>query len=134
MCLLFDSSSSIQVSLIRPLAFSHGGDIAPLHYSREYLLNLQHEPNTLHPNFEFHIPKFTSNKKKRGSRRGVGNRLKKSGYRPPHPAITLSNVRSIRNKMDELPTLIMHDSDLPTKQPNILYRNLAVRTNYRCWT
>ena len=39
------------------------------------------------------------------------NRLKKSGYRPPHPAITLSNVRSIRNKMDEHSTLIMHDSD-----------------------
>ena len=28
-----------------------------------------------------------------------------------YPAIPLSNVRSIRNKMDELSTVIMHDSD-----------------------
>ena len=40
--------------------------------------------------------------------RGVRNRLKKSGYRPPFSTITLSNVRSIQN---DLSTLIMHDSD-----------------------
>ena len=33
-CLLFESSLSIQVSPSRPLAFSHGAAIAPLHYSR----------------------------------------------------------------------------------------------------
>ena len=49
--------------------FSHGAAIAPHHYSHEYLLNLQYEPNTLPPNLEFDIPKFTSDKTKRGSRR-----------------------------------------------------------------
>ena len=39
------------------------------------------------------------------------NRLKKSAYMPPLAAITLCNVLSILNKMDELSTLIMHDSD-----------------------
>ena len=110
MCLLLDSSSTIQVSPSRPLVFSQGAAIAPHHYSREYLLNLQYEPNTMPPNLELDIPKFTSHKKKRGSRGGVRNRLKKSDYRPPFPVITLSNVRSIRNKMNELSTLIVHDS------------------------
>ena len=46
-CLLFDSSSAIQISLSRPLVFSHGAAIAPLQYSREYLLNLQYGHNNI---------------------------------------------------------------------------------------
>ena len=100
-----------QRSLSRPLVFSHGTAIATLQYSREYLLNLQYRPNILPPKFDFNIPKITSNMTKCGSRRGVRNHIETCGYRPPHPAITLYNVRSIRYKMDELSTLLMHDSD-----------------------
>ena len=87
-------------SSLRSLQTMRTVHIAPLHYSREYLLNLQYEPITLPLNLEFDIPKFTSNKNKRGSRGGVRNRLKNSGYRSPLPAITLSNVQCIQNKMD----------------------------------
>jgi len=66
--LLFDSSSAIQVSLSQPLVFSLGTAIAPLQYSREYLLNLQYGPNILPPYLEFDIPKIMSNKKKCGWR------------------------------------------------------------------
>ena len=66
--LLFDSSLSIQVWSSRPVAFSQGAAIAPLHYCRKYLLNLHFEPKILPPNLEFDIPKFACNKKKRGSR------------------------------------------------------------------
>lgn len=40
--------------------------------------------------------------KKRGSRGGVRQRLKRRGHKPPLPVITLSNVRSLRSKTDEL--------------------------------
>ena len=107
-CLLLDPTSATEASP-RPSAplvfFCHGAAIAPLQYSREYLLNLQYGPNILPPNLESDIPNIVNNKKKRGSRGGVRNRLKKSGYRPPLSAITL-NVRSLQNKMDELSTLI----------------------------
>ena len=111
-CLLLDPTSAIEASPSAPLVFfCHGAAIAPLQYSREYLLNLQYGPNVLPPNLESDIPNIVNSKKKRGSRGGVRNRLKKSGYRPPLPAITLSNVRSLQNKMDELSTLITYDSD-----------------------
>jgi len=38
-CLLFHSASAIHVSPCRPLVFCHSTAIAPLQYSREYLLN-----------------------------------------------------------------------------------------------
>ncbi|KAI0240090.1 hypothetical protein LSAT2_009191 [Lamellibrachia satsuma] len=50
-------------------------------------------------------------KKKRGSRGGVRNRLKKRGCRLPLPAITLSNVHSLQNKMDKLSALTKYDGD-----------------------
>ncbi len=43
--------------------------------------------------------------RKRGRRGGVRQRLRKRGSRPPLPSMILSNVRSLRNKMDELRTL-----------------------------
>ena len=112
LCLLLDPTSAIEASPIVPLVFfCYGAALAPLQYTREYLLNLQYGPNILSPNLESDIPNIVNNKKKRGSRGGARNRLKKSGYRPPLPAITLSNVRYLQNKMDELSTLITYDSD-----------------------
>ena len=131
MSLLFDSSSTMQVSPSRPLVFSHGAAIAPLQYSREYLLNLQYGPNMLPPNLDFNVHKITRYKTKCGSRGGVRNHLEKYGYRPSLPAITISNVRSIRNKMDELSTLHMHDSY--NRRKSLLYFTetcLTERTTY----
>lgn len=44
----------------------------------------------------------TGFKKKRGRRGGVRARLKRRGVKTPVPAITFGNVRSLRNKIDEL--------------------------------
>lgn len=50
-------------------------------------------------------------RRKRGSRGGIRNRMRRRGSRLPLPAITLSNVRSLRNKADELSSLVRTDSD-----------------------
>ena len=47
--------------------------------------------------------------KKCGSRGGVRERLKKRGSRHPLPTITLSNVRALQNKMEELTALVRFD-------------------------
>ncbi|KAK0156289.1 hypothetical protein N1851_000436 [Merluccius polli] len=49
-------------------------------------------------------------RRKRGSRGGIRNRLRRRGSRLPLPAITLSNVRSLNNKLTELSAL-QYDSD-----------------------
>ena len=95
------------------------GGAAILH-SREYLLSFQHV-DTPAPSLDVdwgdvYWSAVTQNfkpkrKKKRGSRGGVRNRLKKRGCRLPLPAITLSNVRSLQNKMDELLALTNYDGD-----------------------
>ena len=41
-------------------------------------------------------------KKKHGSRGGIKRRVRARGSKPPLPTIDLSNVRSLRNKIDEL--------------------------------
>ena len=91
--------------------FRHEPAIVPF-YSRESLLSfiLQNLPP---PDFglDFSGKIKKKSKKKRGSRGGVRNRLKRNGYRPPLPSITLSNVRSIQNKLDELSALLRHDCD-----------------------
>lgn len=56
--------------------------------------------------------------KKRGSRGGVRHRLWKRRSRFPLPAITLTNVRSISNKLDELALRAEHDSEF--RQSNIV--------------
>lgn len=50
-------------------------------------------------------------RRKRGSRRGIRNRLRRGGSRLPLPAITLSNVQSLNNKLTELSALINYDAD-----------------------
>lgn len=49
--------------------------------------------------------------KKRGSRGGVRHRLWRRRDRFPLPAMTLSNVRSINNKLDEFKVRAMHEQD-----------------------
>ena len=92
-----------------------------LAYSREYLLELgRREPLTaaqispLTDNIPLellHGHKRRRIRRKRGSRGGIRNRLRRRGSRLPLPAITLSNVRSLRNKTEELSTLIQFDQD-----------------------
>ncbi len=49
--------------------------------------------------------------RKRGSRGGKRERLRRRGCRLPLPGIILSNVKSLRNKIDELSALIRYDED-----------------------
>ena len=100
----------------------HGGD--RIAYSREFLLGLQ---CTVHAQT---MPGMTSidienycrgctgrgeknrEKKKRGCRGGIRKRLKRRGCRKlPLPTITLTNARSLVNKMDELSALQKFDGD-----------------------
>ncbi len=53
----------------------------------------------------------TSRSKGRGSRGGIRNRLQRRGSKLPLPAITLSNVRSLNDKMIKLSALIHYDTD-----------------------
>ena len=88
---------------------------AAILHSHEYLLNFQHVDSPA-PSLDVDLSDVTQNfkpkrKTKRGSRGGVRNRLKKRGCRLPLPAITLSNVRSLQNQMDELSALTKYDGD-----------------------
>lgn len=47
-------------------------------------------------------------KRKRGKRGGIRQRVRARGTRPPLPTILLSNVRAIRNKMDELEACVRY--------------------------
>lgn len=98
----------------------HHGMAIQFLYTRSHLLDLRY---ALHQDLQLEtgIPDCIlwntiktsrhKNSKKRGSRRGVRNRLKRRGRRLPLPAITLSNVRHLHNKMNELSALIMNDGD-----------------------
>ncbi|KAK7907136.1 hypothetical protein WMY93_015748 [Mugilogobius chulae] len=60
-------------------------------------------PGTYHPRYEG----IKSGEKKRGPRRrgrrgGVRQRLRRRGSRPPLPSVILCNVRSLKNKIEEL--------------------------------
>ncbi len=57
-------------------------------------------------------------KKKRGSRGGVRHRICRRRSRPPLPVITLSNVRSVSNKLDELTLRAKHDCEF--RQSNLV--------------
>ena len=111
MCLLCRSSSAIQILTSDRPTLRHDCDfMSAIQYSREFLLKLQYNVISL-PTPDFGINHTTTHKKKRGSRGGIRNRLKRCAFRPPLPAITFSNVRSLQSKMDELSTLTSHDSD-----------------------
>ena len=121
-CLVTDLAQTIFV----PRASQHGGGHI-LTYTREYLLslNIQHDTDTPAPAFIFDMTNTTrkdnnsngsgnnnnKRRKKRGSRGGIQNRLKRRGCRLPLPAITFSNVRSLQNKMDEISALSKLDGN-----------------------
>lgn len=74
-------------------------------YTREDLLQLRSADFGAPPN----LPDCLRNRvtastcrRKRGHRGGVRRRFRRRGNRPPLPAIILSNVRSLQQKMDEL--------------------------------
>ncbi len=95
-------------------------------YSREYLMSLQR--HTGHVDLELlthdcpeiaQKPNFKAkNLKKRGARGGIRARLRKRGARFPLPMITLSNVRSLNNKMDELMARVKVENDF--KMSNLI--------------
>lgn len=49
--------------------------------------------------------------RRRGKRGGIRQRVRKRGLRPPLPAITVSNVRSMSNKLDELRANIRYNNE-----------------------
>ena len=82
-------------------------DGVQLSYSKSQLLELgrrEIKPN----NFNKYV--ISIRKRKRGRRGGVKERLRRTG-KPPLPTIILSNVRSIRNKIDNISGLCKYDKD-----------------------
>lgn len=85
-------------------------------YSRETLLSLRGDVSSLPRNISLPLDcrcilRRKTKQKKRGSRRGIRNRLRRRGSRHPLPVMTLSNVRSLNNKLDELSLLLRYDED-----------------------
>ncbi|KAK0137741.1 hypothetical protein N1851_026045 [Merluccius polli] len=76
-----------------------------LTYTREVLLALRFKgtmPPAGLPEAVIGSSAGGARRRKRGRKGGVRQRVRRRGNRPPLPSIVLSNVRSIRNKMDEL--------------------------------
>lgn len=87
-------------------------------YSREFLLSYGSKPNSLGPDITLphellRVRRLNKKqkRKKRGSRGGVKNRLRRRGSRHPLPVITLSNVRSLNNKLDELSLRMIYEEE-----------------------
>lgn len=90
-------------------------------YTREQLLALRQtsecQPNSLPADISTlcrplkHLKRGKKCAKKRGSRGGVRHRLQTRRDRFPLPALTLSNVRSVNNKLDELKLRMEHERD-----------------------
>ena len=53
----------------------------------------------------------SNGKRKRGKRGGVKVRCRKRGLKVSLPTVTFGNVRSVRNKCDELETLVKYQHD-----------------------
>jgi hypothetical protein len=93
-----------------------GRSFTPAFYTREYLLSLKDSPLSSEPpsidiDFAERVQPVRKKQKKRGSRGGVRNRLRRKGSRLPLPTVTLTNARALVNKMDELTALVRHDGD-----------------------
>lgn len=84
-------------------------------YSRDVLLALRHVQSTLLPLLLLNgVPpelRRPTGRRKRGRRGGIRNRLRQRHTRPPLPAIILSNVRSLNNKIDDLRTYARYCSE-----------------------
>lgn len=84
---------------------STSGHDAVLTYTRDQLLTLQTQVRSWRRKTQ------RTKIKKRGSRGGVFERLRRCGSRFPLPTITLSNVRSLNNKIEELTARLTHETD-----------------------
>ena len=84
-----------------------------LTYTREVLLSLRHQPLSMTvPNININFDETKrEKKKKKGSRGEIRNRLRRRGARLPMPSVTLTNARSLVNKMDHLQALVKYDGD-----------------------
>ena len=87
--------------------------ILSIRYNRAQLLDLCLNDNPLPPCYAHRDCLYYSSYfggRKRGKKGGIRQRLKRRGSRPPLPLIVLANVRSIRNKMDEISAHVRYDS------------------------
>ena len=118
-CILFVVVCYLLCDFVPAIFFEgeHGHERpAILHrYTREFLFSFQR--HTPCPDLKLNLCDIVEvigkekKSKKRGSRGGVRERLKKRGSRHPLPTITPSNVRALQNKMDELTALVRFDGD-----------------------
>ena len=91
-----------------------------IQYDREFIYHLANAPISRHspPNLPEWVPLRSDPTpsgppitRRRGKRGGVRQRVHRRGHRPPLPTITLANVRSIKNKLDELRVNIRYDHE-----------------------
>ena len=83
----------------------HGDRDNTIKYEREFLLSAQHTQNNIYTHIDF-PPEMKrdstdgkkKNKRKRGKKGGVRQRLKRKVNKPPLPSIILDNTRSLRPK------------------------------------
>ena len=95
-----------------------------IQYDRQCLLHFAEAPLSRFkpPDLPDWVPTRNESKepcplRRRGKRGGIRQRVRKRGHRPPLPTITLANVRSIRNKLDELQANLRYDHE---------YRNCSI--------
>lgn len=103
------------------------GNAGILTYTRDQLLSLRHSIKPEDSGLEL-LVKYPQLKnigtrkgtkiKKRGSRGGVRERLRRHGSRHPLPVITFSNVCSLSNKMNELIAKVQYDNEF--RQSNLI--------------
>lgn len=86
---------------------AEGNERALREYGRDWLLSLRRKV-TPEPGLLDHVPEELlrqrggNRPRKRGRRGGIKLRLRRRATRPPLPSILFGNVRSLRNKMEEL--------------------------------
>ena len=105
-----------------------------IQYDREFIYHLANAPISRHspPNLPEWVPLRSDPTpsghpitRRRGKKRGgVRQRVRRRGHRPPLPTITLANVRSIKNKLDELRVNIRYDHE---------YRNSSIICLTETW-
>ncbi len=98
----------------------NNGLMSKLTYSCEDLLSFRYNtkappsPSCDVPLEIIYSPQTTYRKRKRrkrGTRVGIRNRIKRRGSRFPLPTITLTNACSLKNKMSELVALMRYNQD-----------------------
>lgn len=94
-----------RILALNRVSSAHFVAVPSLSYTRAELLLLRPErtlPPTDLPVDVRRKSAFSARPRKRGKRGGVRLRLRNRGDRPPLPSVILSNVRSLKNKIEEL--------------------------------